>query len=269
MMEPQRLKDKYAGTFEGEVLGSARVDVPSGRARRRTLVTLGLATTATGLPVATTAAAGAKAVASVGIGVAVKWGTIGIAVGALTLGGIRTAPGWLGPRAARPALTMNRKVPALSPPSVEVTHKAEQKTPPTVVEENIGVEDGASRTPSVLAQRDLPHPASPRVEPALLETHLEEEVSLLDRARQALKTQPDRTLELIGDYLQRFPAGELRPEAMVLRIDALVRGKQRKVAEAFANDFLSRYPRSPHTKRIRALMGWDEESGIGSSVTGH
>jgi len=67
-----------------------------------------------------------------------------------------------------------------------------------------------------------------------------------------------RVRELLDQYVGRFPSGELRPEALVLRIDALVRSERRQAAEALANDYLSRYPRSPHAKRIRTLMGWSD-----------
>jgi hypothetical protein len=268
MREPQRLKDMYAGKLEGVVLGSARVDVPSIRARHRTLVTLGLAATATGLPVATTAAAGAKTVASVGLAVAVKWGAIGLTAGALTLGGIRAAPQWLGPRVPRPVSTaIERKARAPLERSVEGVPREERDPQPTTVEPQAARAENALQVPRMNARKNV-SPPSPTdrsterkdaLEPPLVETRLAEEVAALDQARQVLKTDPERSLELIDDYVSRFPSGELRPEALVLRIDALVRADRRPRAEAQASDYVSRFPRSPHAKRIRRLMGWSDD----------
>ena len=265
MSEPQRLKEKYAGQLEGAVLGSARIDVPSARARRRTLVTLGVAATATGLPVATTAAAGAKTIASVGLAVTVKWGGIGLAVGALTLGGIREAPRWVASRTPSSASTAaGRPAPAPHDRSIESAPRVGRDTPPA--EAVVPIAPAAPIAPEESARARHPAPARKDVPPAWNErtaasspdSRLAEEIIALDQARQTLKTQPAHALELLDEYVGRFPSGELRPEALVLRIDALVRSERRQAAEALGNEYLSGNPRSPHAKRIRTLMGWSE-----------
>jgi len=53
--------------------------------------------------------------------------------------------------------------------------------------------------------------------------------------------------------------GDLAPEALVLRIEALARTGERDAAEDLARDYLAKNPSSPHAERIRTLLGWDGE----------
>jgi hypothetical protein len=270
MTEPQRLKDKYAGGFEGALLRSARSDAPSSRARGRALVALGVGSAVAGVPAATTAAAGtagAKTLASVGLFAAVKWGGIGLAVGALTVGGIRQAPKlFRGPAETRAAVATNEKIPVSVDHHENNAPRAETETqlvptiePPPALP---AAPEPAPRVTAAADSRAVALPASKTALPleAIAEPHLAEEVAALDRARRFVANDPARALGLLDEYEQRFPKGDLAPEALVLRIEALVRAGERARAEILASSFLASHPRSPHAKRIRTILGWGEDA---------
>ncbi len=84
---------------------------------------------------------------------------------------------------------------------------------------------------------------------------LSQEVAFLDAARQMVGTNPAGTLRALDDYQSQFPHGDLAPEALVLRIEALVRSGQRPAADELAREYLARNPGSPHARKIRALLG--------------
>ena len=78
---------------------------------------------------------------------------------------------------------------------------------------------------------------------------------MLDTARQSVSSDPGGTLRVLDDYTNQFPHGNLAPEALVLRIEALVRSGQRSAAEKLAREYLSRNPGSPHARKIATLLG--------------
>jgi hypothetical protein len=83
-----------------------------------------------------------------------------------------------------------------------------------------------------------------------------EEVIALDRARAAIAgAGPAQALSILDDYGARFPRGVMRPEATVLRIEALVNAGDRAAAERAAEAFLRANPSSPYVPRIRTVLG--------------
>jgi hypothetical protein len=277
MTEPQRLKDKYAGELEGALLRSARGDAPSARSRGRAFAALGVGSAIAAGPAATTAAVGAtgaKAVASVGLFAAVKWGGIGLAVGALTVGGIQQVPKMLAGggdihMAAASAPTFAATAPSekigpgaapevpLAPEPVEVA----TAVPPSPVVPRAAAPSDPRALPPIDPMRSSPPGAKAAVPAELLaESGLADEVAALDRARRLAAGDPDRALALLDEYDRRFPRGDLAPEALVLRIEALVRGGERARAETLARSYLQSHPRSPHAKRIRTIVGWSDDT---------
>jgi hypothetical protein len=76
---------------------------------------------------------------------------------------------------------------------------------------------------------------------------IREEVRLLDRARAALRSNdPDKSLALLATYASRFPRGELREEAAVIRIEALRSSGRDRAATRAEQKFQKRYPESAH-----------------------
>jgi outer membrane protein assembly factor BamD (BamD/ComL family) len=61
-------------------------------------------------------------------------------------------------------------------------------------------------------------------------------------------------LGLLAEYDRLFPAGGLRPEATVLRIEALFENGERSSALEAVDRFLASHPGSPHEARLRSLI---------------
>jgi outer membrane protein assembly factor BamD (BamD/ComL family) len=81
------------------------------------------------------------------------------------------------------------------------------------------------------------------------------ELGMLDRARSRLTAgDPNGTLASLDAYARAFPNGGLQPEAMLLRIQALLQSGQSARAREFGALFLRQYPSSPHAMRVRSLL---------------
>jgi outer membrane protein assembly factor BamD (BamD/ComL family) len=84
---------------------------------------------------------------------------------------------------------------------------------------------------------------------------LHAEIDLLNAARVALSAgDRPRALELLEGFETQFPEGVLRPEAAILRLDALVASGDRPAAARVARAFLAANPSSPYAPRIQRLM---------------
>jgi hypothetical protein len=80
---------------------------------------------------------------------------------------------------------------------------------------------------------------------------LAEEVKHLDWIRRLGASGSHReVLRSVGKYHERFPRGELAPEAEVLALQSLVALKQRDRVAERADAFARRYPHSPHLRRV-------------------
>jgi hypothetical protein len=81
------------------------------------------------------------------------------------------------------------------------------------------------------------------------------ELALLDQAHQALgANEPARALAILDQYPDAFPHGAMRPEATVLRVEALVKGGDRRAAARAAQALLASSPGSPYARRIESLL---------------
>jgi hypothetical protein len=263
--DPERLRDKYMGELEGSLLASAEDDAPSGRARGRTLAALGFGGLAASLPTATTSVAAAKTVSSLSLAVAVKWGTIGLAAGALTVGGIHEAPRWIGARDEAKAAALHRAPkdspePAMRPRPEEETLPQPEIALPSPEPAAPAAVLGARSNPEAVPRAPSPLPLVAPLQDKSDEPKLAEEVAALDRARHMVSLRPEAAIALLDAYDRDFPRGDLAPEALVLRIDALVRSGKTAAAAALGGAYLSAHPRSPHADRIRAMLGQKDES---------
>ena len=82
------------------------------------------------------------------------------------------------------------------------------------------------------------------------------EVDLLDRARAANARGANReALDLLGRHDRDFPASRLGPEALVLRLTALVQLGRASEARALAERYLERQPGGAHAEQIRKITG--------------
>lgn len=78
------------------------------------------------------------------------------------------------------------------------------------------------------------------------------ELSLLAEARRDLKSQPAKTLTLLGDHGTLFPRSSFGEERAALRIEALFGVGRRAEAERELEVFKARYPSSIYTLRLSA-----------------
>jgi hypothetical protein len=72
------------------------------------------------------------------------------------------------------------------------------------------------------------------------------EAALLERAREAISSDPKRALALTREHARRFPKGILTQEREVIAIDALNRLGKSSEADSRADQFKKTYPGSPH-----------------------
>jgi hypothetical protein len=273
MTDPQRLKDEYAGDLQGQLLRSVASDAPRRTAHQRTLVALGFGGAALGIPSATTAAAATKVGAAATFAVIAKWVGIGMATAVVAAGAAYEAPRLMGRGESSVAAPIDQapgrlpvgevnRAPAPSPLQASESSHAEN----ALADENpVGIPAaGVSPPPAPRLPRSVPTAArdtntdppspSPRVE-APEPPGLSREVAMLDSARQMVSTNPAGTLRALDDYQSQFPHGDLAPEALVLRIEALVRSGQQPRADKLAREYLERNPGSPHARKIRTLLG--------------
>jgi hypothetical protein len=196
---------------------------------------------------------------------------MGLAAGALTVGGVHEAPRWLGAR-DEAKVALSHRAPHDSTDRSAVPARSLEETLPQVQSD---IPAPAVTVPDPVAVRSSPEAppraqaASPLVAPPQEnrdEPRLAEEVAALDRARRMVPLRPEAAIELLDAYDRSFPHGDLAPEALVLRIDALVRSGRGAAAEALGAAYLAQHPRSPHAQRIRAMIGGGPEAAPSNTI---
>lgn len=84
---------------------------------------------------------------------------------------------------------------------------------------------------------------------------IQEELSLLDRARVAVRSRDGAgALGLLDEHSQRFSHGVFQPEAQVLRIEALAASGERQRAQALGRSFLQHYSGHPLAEHVSKLI---------------
>ena len=113
----------------------------------------------------------------------------------------------------------------------------------------------ALEAPVQATARAAHHPSSRRRANAQpMSNDLRDEIALVDAARTALEGgAPERALVLLHRYAASYPAGTFRPEAAVLRIEALAATGRGDEARALARDFVARHPDGPLAERVARL----------------
>ena len=218
---------------ERALLESAALDAPAPGAQKRLLATLGVSGAALGVVTtvgtANASAAGAKAF---GFGKLLAALLIGGSVGGAALhyrAQFSAAPAATRVTPARPRVLTT---PELPPPPVSTDASTAAETLPDKVK---------ATTAAAAARR---------------EPDLALEIESLDRARRAADSGDfPSALRELDAYDRGFKRGRLRPEALVLRVQTLVRKGDAASAKALGGRFLARYPESPIAPRIRKLIG--------------
>jgi outer membrane protein assembly factor BamD (BamD/ComL family) len=86
--------------------------------------------------------------------------------------------------------------------------------------------------------------------------NISDEIALLDEVRRLLNAGDTAgALAGLDRYKSRFPSGALSPEALVLKVDALMRKGDGATATRLAHGFLKTHPDGFHAGALRALIG--------------
>ena len=233
----ERLLEGDATDFERRILEAALRQRPSRDSTARMAKALGVTAAALGTATpTTTAAAGATAASATVVWPWVSAGVVGLVV----------AVAVVAPRVARDT---GEPRPVVRPPAAAPAPRVVEPTvpvqPPAVVAE-------PERRPAAPSQRA--RPAAPTAA-----GELREQVALLDSARQAMSAgASDRALESLRRYLDRYPAGTFRPEAIALEVEALMKLGRDAEARALAQRFIADHPGSLLARRVADVAGLKE-----------
>jgi TolA-binding protein len=218
----KRLLDDTGTAFEHSLLSALREEKPSPELVARMQQGLGLSTAATGTA-ATASSVGWIKVALLGLAAA---GLAGVAYVGLRPAPLVTAV----PLSVKPG-----------PVKVEAPLAAEPK--PVAVAE-LAVARTEDRAPA------KPRPVTSGA------PDLREEIRLLDQVRSAVRSGAgSEALALLAKYARRYPRGQFRQEAQVLRVEALKLSGNQQAAVALGKKFVAAHPESPHVERVERATG--------------
>jgi hypothetical protein len=258
-MEPRPLLEADATEIEKALLRAGRADVPRKEAAAHVLAVMQALPPALGQPVVPRpvesglgAAGSAASVKPAGL---IRW--VKIASIALVIGGAAAVSTYL----ARPHGIVPSAMPA-----IQETEPGENRTPGAASVAAEIREDRATARQEEL--RLVVGDSNPRRRRASssgrtreasdspLDRSLGNETRALDRAREALDAhRSSEVLRLLDEYHHRFPQGRLRPEAMVLRVAALVQAGRHGAADSLARQLLADEAYQTYAPRIRSLLG--------------
>jgi len=236
---PTPLREVRAADVERRILSAASAECPSEELTRRMEQALGISMAAGATLAATQGlgVSGGKATASLSLGW--LWGTVGAV--ALAASGVAVGVWW------------SHAHPAASPASVAVIAVA---APVAEVRAPVGAGDNviSSSRPTKLGAAV---PLVPRRTKARPEAgDLAAEIGLVDAARTAVATGgEEKALVLLRRYEATYPSGTFRPEATVLRIEALDRLGRKKDARDLARTFVAAHPESALADRVARVTG--------------
>jgi hypothetical protein len=260
MNEPKRWIDEGPPRAVERLLEAAAAEQPSDASLRRVLagVGLGIGTTGAAATGAAATAGGGAALATtksaVVAGAWTKWVVLSVvATGAGATVVQQSQSGAERPTAAVTAKVSARPTPAPSPsPKPEVLVAMPAAAEPIIAEPVIA-EPPVVASPRTQAPRVKTTPL-PEVEAPIDAEKLAEEVRAVDRARSALAAgRAAETLAALDDYDRRFGGRRFAPEALYLRMQALLALGRNAEARNIAERLVRSFPQSPHTARARRV----------------
>jgi hypothetical protein len=245
MSELRRLLDDEATADEARLLRAAADDGWSPKAKDR------VASALVGAGVMT--AAGASAATGAAVGHAV--GRAGLAwLGRLLVSAATIVGG--ASLVLRPVeeVASSASAPSGAPSSLA---SGEPRVQPS--EEPAATPKGPSDSPmpsaSVAAQAPKHDSSGSDAHPAS-SASLSDQLAVIDTAREEVRShRPGEALATLDRYAKSYPRGAFGPEAMLVRIEALLALGQRPEAVRLAHQFLDRAPGSPYARRVRSLIG--------------
>ncbi len=215
MNEPRRLSK--SGGVAQRLLDSASLDTPSQASRRHAV---NLAATASAIASTRSGPSAAPPRRIHPARTLATWALVGAAAsGTLGLIGGKLLEPNSAPRTAAPLLTPADPAPPAASPDISPEPAAPTNTVPTLAPAPSGSVDEASK---------------------------------LEAARTAIsRGDHAAAVAALDDYDLSYPKGELKPEAMVLRIQALSESGRLTEARALASEFQGKYPAHPLVRQVR------------------
>jgi hypothetical protein len=245
MSELRRLLDEGANADEARLLRAAADDGWSPEAKERVasaLVGAGAMTTA-GASAATGAAVG-HAVGRAGLG----WLARFLVSAATVVGGASLV--------LRPVEELASSPSAPSGATSGIASGEPQAQPS---EESAATPKAPSDSPTPPASVAV---QAPKHDPQVSDAHpassasLSDQLAIIDTAREEVRSnRSGEALSTLDRYAKSYPRGAFGPEAMLVRIEALLALGQRPEAVRLAHQFLERAPSSPYARRVRSLIG--------------
>jgi hypothetical protein len=253
LARPPLSTEDEARELAATLVRMARADHPSRAAYHRVVGAVAKAGVAGGLLAGSSAGAGVAVSSKSGLSAValsvVKWTAVGAIGSALAVGAPRVAARvpMLHASAMTHVAESPKKRPAGEAPS-DILPWPAPVWPPTAA-------SAAHSTPSPTPVRSPNAPAPPPNVTRPAPDQLLSEVAELDKARSLLAARaPDRALAALDAYAERFPAGSLRLEATVLRIEALAKSGRNGQAAALAKQFLAMHAHTPLAYRVREIL---------------
>ncbi len=263
--------EQDAAELERFLVQQARRDRAPRAAHERALVTLSSLSLGAGLTASAKLAWGASAGSQVTPWLVTKWIAVGMSASLTTFA---AAEGLHHAFAARETNVDERKqTPPGAAPRLPGAERAKQSPPAAALSAAVP----AASPHAAPGSASAPSEPGPTVEPAATSTRLPSstaidaasskasaqltrEVARLQRARSSLVAgSPSAALEALNGYAREFPSGALRAEAAALRVEAVAALGNRALAQSLASEFLTRFPSSPLSARVRAVSGLAHE----------
>ena len=253
-MEPRPWPEDGATEIEKALLRAGRAEVPRKGADQRILAMI--QQSSQGSSQASSQGSSAPSVRPVALARWVKVGLITVVAGGSSLVAYQLSRNHGVPPSA---LEASSQVPKTVPPVPAVSEgrvSGKAVVPPGVSESLESAREAAPPTdPGEGNARGRRAIATGRAREAPLDHSLGDETRALDRAREALDAhRPSEGLRLLDEYRRRFPQGRLRPEAMVLRLAALLAADRHQAAHALAGQLLSDAAYEAYVPRIQSLL---------------
>ncbi|MFO0737447.1 MAG: hypothetical protein U0270_16265 [Labilithrix sp.] len=246
MSEPQRGPERLFAS-DDPLLLAAREDAPPGDLEARILA--GMGGGGGGAP-PSSGGLGAK----IGLGIG---GAIGIGVLAWVLGGTSVTPVATPAPIATP-VPIETPAPVATTASSVVTATATETPLVTPAPAKIEEAPPKAEAPpvSLRAKASASVVASATPAPAAsAASGLGAEIKALDAVRASMSAgDASGALAALDAYDRSFPRGTLQQEAVLLRIDALMRAGRTDEARKLGHAFLAEHPSTPHRKRILTLL---------------
>jgi hypothetical protein len=237
---PVQLRVVGATDLERQLLNAAATERPSDELTRRMGAALGLSLAASTAAVAEAAPAAQSAAHTTVAASTSAWPALTIGVFAVVAAGVVGVQWARGHHAGRTAMVA-APVAAPSAPAPTLAPDAPDEA----------VDEVGRRAAQLPRHHRAPAPAPTAV---AAPSDLRAEIALIDATRNAVAAHDDtRALALVRRYEATYPTGTFRPEAAVLRIEALANLGRTAEARGLARRFMAAHPDNPLADRVARL----------------